>query len=68
MFQVHVFLHRLRVELALMREFRYRSALDCFVDEFRMLADKLAKFRQIGIVHFRCESGERKASKTVVFV
>jgi hypothetical protein len=55
MFQVHVFLHRLRVELALMREFRYRSALDldCFVDEFRMLADKLAKFRKIGIVHFR---------------
>jgi len=51
--QVHVFLDRLRVKLALMREFTHRSALGCFVDELRMLADKFAKFRKIGIVHFR---------------
>jgi len=50
---VHVFLDRLRVKLALMREFTHRSALGCFVDELRMLADKFAKFRKIGIVHFR---------------
>ncbi|PYU19217.1 MAG: hypothetical protein DMG32_24935 [Acidobacteria bacterium] len=51
-FQVHVFLHRLRVKLALMRKFTHRSALDRFVDELRMLADKPAKFCKFGIVHF----------------
>ena len=50
--QVHVFLYRLREELALMREFGHHSGLDCFVDDLFMLANQLAKFCKYGIVHF----------------
>ena len=51
--QVHVFLHRLREELALMRELGHGTRFDGFVDNLFMLANQLAKFRNCGIVHFR---------------
>src|SRR5882724_12150684 len=54
--QVHVFLHRLREELALMRELGHPVRFDSFVDDLFMLANQLAKFCKYGIVHFRYPS------------
>lgn len=54
--QVHVFLYRLREELALMRELGHCIRLDSFVDHFFVLANQLAKFWKYGIVHFRYPS------------
>jgi hypothetical protein len=51
--QVHVFLHRLRKELALRGELGYPTRFDSFVDGLFMLADESAKFRKGGIVHFK---------------
>jgi len=44
--EVHVFLHRLRKELALMRELGHATRFDRFVHEFFVLADQSAKFRK----------------------
>jgi len=54
--QVHVFLHRLREELALMRELGHPIRFDSFVDDLFMLGNQLAKFRKYKIVHFRYPS------------
>src|SRR5467141_1135679 len=54
--QVHVFLHRLREELALMRELGHPTRFDSLVDDLFMLANQAAKFRKFGIVHFRYPS------------
>src|SRR5437762_1991053 len=51
--KVHVLLHRLREELALMRELVHGTRFDGFVDDLFMLANQLAKFCKCGIVHFR---------------
>jgi hypothetical protein len=47
--QVHVFLHRLREELALMRELGHCIRFDSFVDDLFMLANQLAKFGNANI-------------------
>src|SRR5882724_6918910 len=54
--QLYVFLHRLREELALMRELGHCIRFDSFVDDLFMLANQLAKFCKNGIVHFRYPS------------
>jgi hypothetical protein len=51
--EVHVFLHRLRKELALMRELGHATRFGRFVHDFFVLADESAKFRKFGIVHFQ---------------
>jgi hypothetical protein len=51
-----VLLHRLRVELALMREFGHHSCFDSLEDRLLVLAEKFAKLCKFGIVHFRCHS------------
>jgi hypothetical protein len=54
--QVHVFLHRLREQLALVRELGHCIRFDSFVDGLFMLANQLAKFCKYGVVHFRYSS------------
>jgi len=44
--EVHVFLHRLRKELALMRELGHVTRFDRFVHGFFVLAEQSAKFRK----------------------
>jgi len=53
---VHVFLYRLREELALMRQLGHCMRFDSFEDDLFMLANQLAKFCKYGIVHFRYPS------------
>ena len=55
-FQVHVFLYRLREELALMRELGHCIRFDSFVDDLFMLANQLAKLCKCAIVQFRYPS------------
>jgi hypothetical protein len=51
--QMHVFLYRPREELAFMGELAHRTRFDSFADDLLVLADQSAKFRKLGIVHFR---------------
>ena len=53
---VHVFLYRLREELALMRKLGHCIRFDSFEDDLFMLANQLPKFCKYGIVHFRYPS------------
>jgi len=46
--QVHMFLHRLREELALMGELGHCIRFDSFEDDLFMLANQLAKFCKYG--------------------